>query len=336
MHITNILNNMEKEGFDGYLLANFSNINYLSGYNPTSFAFMVIKDDPIVYTSKMDLEIANKDSSIEIRAFDSFSVLVNDLKDCSIKSLAIEPSLEFSVYEKFRDDFEIASTDFINKERAIKSKEEISKIEKATEIAQDAFKRLNITENQDSENIIAFNLERFMLEGGATNPSFETIVSRGATSSLPHSTPSSNSSGSPILIDWGAKYGGYCSDNTRTVVYTEKEHEIFDIVLDAHDKTISNMKAGMKCCEVDKIARDIITDYGYGDSFIHSTGHSLGLDIHENPSFSTKDETVLEKGMVMTVEPGIYLEGEFGVRLEDTVAIGSNVRVLGKLPIRIE
>ena len=123
------------------------------------------------------------------------------------------------------------------------------------------------------------------------------------------------------MIDWGAIYNGYCSDNTRTMVYTEFQHEIWDIVAEAHDKAIKAIKPGLKCCEVDKVARDVISEYGYGDRFIHSTGHSLGLDIHETPGLSIRDETVLEKGMVITVEPGIYLEGNLGVRIEDLVLI---------------
>jgi Xaa-Pro dipeptidase len=119
------------------------------------------------------------------------------------------------------------------------------------------------------------------------------------------------------------------------MVYTEAQQEIWGIVAEAHDKAIKSIKPGIKCCEVDKVARDIISDYGYGDRFIHSTGHSLGLDIHENPGFSIKDETVIEKGMVITVEPGIYLEGKFGIRLEDTVEIHKKANVIGDLPLRI-
>ena len=123
--------------------------------------------------------------------------------------------------------------------------------------------------------------------------------------------------------------------NTRTIVFSEAQQEIWDIVREAHDKAIKAIKPGLKCCEIDKVARDIISDYGYGDNFIHSTGHSLGLDIHETPGFSTRDETVIEKGMVITVEPGIYLEGEFGVRLEDTVLISKKASIIGDLPLNL-
>jgi Xaa-Pro dipeptidase len=171
---------------------------------------------------------------------------------------------------------------------------------------------------------------------GAFKESFDTIVTSGPNSSLPHAIPQAKRLEQPILIDWGAIYEGYCSDNTRTMVYTEFQQEIWDIVAEAHDKAIKAIRPGMKCCEVDKVARDIIADYGYGDKFIHSTGHSLGLDIHETPGFSLRDETTVEEGMVITVEPGIYLEGEFGVRLEDTIAVSKRGNVIGDLPLNID
>ena len=119
------------------------------------------------------------------------------------------------------------------------------------------------------------------------------------------------------------------------MVYTERQQEIWDIVAEAHDNAIKAIKPGIECLEIDKVARDIIADYGYGDNFIHSTGHSLGLDIHETPGFSPRDDTIIEEGMVITVEPGIYLEREFGVRLEDTVSISKKANVIGDLPLEI-
>ena len=321
MHIKNILKDMEKDDIQAYLLTQFTNIQYISNYKPTSFAFCVIKEEPIIYASKMDMEIANMNSSIEVKEYDKFETMLSELKEEGIKSMAIEPSLVYSTYEKFRDDFNIESKTYIDKERMIKSPEEIKNIEKATEIAQKAFKELDVSNRSESEDVLAFDLGRLMIENGASSESFDTILVSGSSTSLPHAVPQAKELETPILIDWGAKYNGYCSDNTRTIVYTEKEHEIFDIVKESHDKAIKAIKPGLKCCEIDKVARDIIKEYGYGDNFIHSTGHSLGLDIHETPGFSLRDETVIENGMVITVEPGIYLEGEFGVRLEDTIAI---------------
>ena len=337
-HINNILKEMSDKDYQGYLLADFSNIKYISNYMPTSFAFCVLKENPVIYASKMDMEIANKTSTVEVKEFESFSEMIAELKG-EIKNLAIEPSLEYSTYEKFKDDFKIASEIFINKQRAIKTSDEIAKIDKATEIAQKAFVDLDILslrESKSFENTSAYELGRLMREYGGEGESFDTILVSGSATSLPHAVPKPKVIDDIILVDWGAKYEGYCSDNTRTMVCSEKQHEIFDIVKESHDKAIKAIKPGIKCCEIDKVARDIISEYGYGDKYIHSTGHSLGLDIHETPSFSTKDETIIEKGMVITVEPGIYLEEDFGVRLEDTVAIDNKARILGNLPAIIE
>ena len=335
IHITNILNDLKKDEFDAYLLADFANVEYISSYRPTSFAFCIIKENPIIYASGMDMELADRDSKIKVKQYESYEVMINELKNEGIKSMAIEPTLPFSTYIRFRDDFKIDSKNYIDKQRMIKTASEIEKITQATEIAQKSFLQLDILNNKNTEKEIAFDLVRYMIENGASKESFETIVTSGSNSSLPHAIPQQKSLDKPILIDWGCVYEGYCSDNTRTMVYTEFQQEIWDIVREAHDKSIKAIKPGMKCAEVDKVARDIISDYGYDDKFIHSTGHSLGLNIHETPGFSPRDETPIEKGMVITVEPGIYLNGKFGVRLEDTVVVSSKAKVIGNLPLKI-
>ena len=336
IHVNNILNDLKNDDFQAYLLTQFTNVEYISGYKPTSFAFCIIKEEPVIYASGMDMELANRDSAIEVRKYESFECIVNELKQEGVKNLAIEPTLPYGTYVKFRDDFKIDSKTYIDKQRMIKTPLEIEKITKATEIAQKSFLELDIWSNDGSEKEIAFDLVRLMIENGASKESFDTIVTSGPDSSLPHAIPQDKKLEKPILIDWGAIYDGYCSDNTRTMVYTEPQQEIWDIVAEAHDKAIKAIKPGIKCCEVDKVARDIISDYGYEDKFIHSTGHSLGLDIHETPGFSMRDETVVEEGMVITVEPGIYLEGELGVRLEDTVSISKRANVIGDLPLNID
>lgn len=335
IHIENILNDLEKDNCQAYLLTQFTNVEYISGYRPTSFAFCIIKENPIIYASGMDIELANQDSSIEVKEYESYGIMIDELKKEGIKNLAIEPSLPFSSYAKFRDEFKVDAKTYIDKQRMIKTPQEIEKIEKATEIAQKSFMQLDILNNGGTEREVAFDLARFMIENGAFKESFDTIVTSGSDSSLPHAIPQDKKLSQPILIDWGAIFEGYCSDNTRTMVYTERQQEIWDIVAEAHDNAIKAIKPGIECLEIDKVARDIIADYGYGDNFIHSTGHSLGLDIHETPGFSPRDDTIIEEGMVITVEPGIYLEREFGVRLEDTVSISKKANVIGDLPLEI-
>ena len=333
-HIKNILKKLEEKDLDAMLVANFNNIHYLSGYLSTSFAFLIIKENPIIFVSEMDLENARNTSSIDILKYESFDKIIEYLKEEEIRNLAIESDLTANVYQKFKE-FNLTISDAISTERMIKSDEEINKIFKATEIAHKSLIELDVRSKQEEgkeEWECAYELGYLMRRNGAGVESFDTIFASGAISSLPHSTPRHHVLETPVLVDYGCKFEGYCSDTTRTFLYTERQEEISSIVLEAHDKAIDAVREGVKACEVDKVARDIITEYGYGDNFIHSTGHSLGLDIHESPSVSLKDQTVLENNMIVTIEPGIYLEGEFGIRIEDMVLVDKKGKLIGNLP----
>ena len=333
-HIKNILKKLEEKGLDAMFVANFNNIYYLSGYLSTSFAFLIIKENPIIFVSGMDLENAKNNSSIDIVKYESYDKMIEYLKEEGISNLAIESDLTANVYQKL-DSFNLTISDVISTERMIKSDDEIEKILKATDIAHKSLIELDVRSKQDEgaqEWECAYELGYLMRRNGASVESFDTIFASGPVSSLPHSTPRQHILDTPVLVDYGCKFEGYCSDTTRTFVYTEKQEEISNIVLEAHDAAIDAVKAGVKACEVDKVARDIITEYGYGDKFIHSTGHSLGLDIHENPSLSIRDQTVLENNMIVTIEPGIYLEGEFGIRIEDMVLVDKKGKLIGNLP----
>ena len=261
------------------------------------------------------MEIANKNSTIEVKEYESYEVMINELKGEGIKNLAIEPSLPFSTYVKFRDDFEIESKTYIDKQRMIKTPAEIEKITKATEIAQKSFLQLDILNNSNSEKEVAFDLVRYMIENGASKESFDTIVTSGANSSLPHAIPEAKKLAQPILIDWGAIYEGYCSDNTRTMVYTERQQEIWDIVAEAHDKAIKAIKPELN---VVKLIRWLGISLQNAVMVINSFTQQaivLVLIFMKLRDFLQVMNTMIERGMVITVEPGIYLEGEFGVRL---------------------
>jgi len=235
-------------------------------------------------------------------------------------------------YKKLSESFEVETTDIVEISRSVKSNWEVENIKKALQIAE---KSLTELEFSGTEVELAAKLEYNMRINGSERASFETIMASGARTSLPHGTPTPHEIESPVLIDWGAVYNNYSSDTTRTIIETEKQEEIFNIVLDAQKTAIKSIKPGVKSCEIDAAARDVITEYGYGDSFIHSTGHGVGLEIHESPSLSKNDEGKLEKEMVVTVEPGIYLEGEFGVRIEDMVLIKNRAIVLNKIKTKI-
>jgi Xaa-Pro aminopeptidase len=177
-----------------------------------------------------------------------------------------------------------------------------------------------------------------MRRRGALNSSFDTIIGVGANGSLPHYRPGNVklTANSPLLIDWGARYKGYCSDLTRCLFVGHvamQMREIYKIVLEAQLAAIAAIKPGAHGKKVDKAARDLITKAGYGEKFGHGTGHGLGRDIHEAISLSKLSTTVLEPGMIITVEPGIYLPGVGGVRIEDDVLVTkTGHRVLSSLP----
>lgn len=214
--------------------------------------------------------------------------------------------------------------------RKRKSAEELQGIRRAIRIAEDAFQAVQpqIRPGQ-TESEIAAALVFEMLKRGATEPSFPTIVAAGANASLPHYSPTDRKlgPGEPLLIDWGARAGWYVSDLTRMVWTGSIPRElgsIYGVVREAHDQAIAVIKPGMKAVAVDRVARGVIEKAGYGPRFNHALGHGIGLDVHEAPRLGIASKDVLEAGMVVTVEPGIYLPGLGGVRIEDDVLVTEN------------
>lgn len=219
----------------------------------------------------------------------------------------------------------------INKIRRIKTDDEIAKMKRAQEIADNAYKFVleNFVEDGVTEGELARALDFHMLSRGAEAVSFDTIVLSGANTSLPHGVPSEKriEKGEFVLMDFGAVYEGYHSDMTRTFCFGEPSDEmkrVYDIVLEAQLRCLELAKAGVSCKELDACARDFIASKGYGENFGHGLGHSVGMEIHESPAANTRDETVLAENMIMTIEPGIYLPKKFGVRIEDCIVIKEN------------
>lgn len=218
----------------------------------------------------------------------------------------------------------------VNGMRMIKTDEEIALITRAQRIAEHALEEtLNFIREGVTEKEIALCLNDYMLRNGAEDLSFETIALCGSTTSMPHGVPSERpvKSGDFVLMDFGAVVDGYHSDMTRTVVLgepTEEMERVYSIVLEAQERTISAARAGISGKRLDQVARDFIAANGYGEFFGHGLGHSVGMEIHETPCANTRDETILTDNMIMTIEPGIYLPGKFGVRIEDFVVIKQN------------
>lgn len=224
--------------------------------------------------------------------------------------------------------------DYIAARRMIKTEAEIAEIKKACKIAEDAYHAaITLVKEGDTEADLRDNIEKIMAELGAEGVSFETIVAFGAGSAVPHHVTGATvlKRGMPILVDMGCKVDGYCSDMTRMAYYgtpSEKFVKAYEAVLKANLKAEELITDGCPAAKADKIARDVLTEAGYGDKFTHSLGHGVGLDIHERPTVSSKSKDTLVNGTVFTVEPGVYFDGEFGIRIEDTVYLcgGKTVR----------
>lgn len=238
---------------------------------------------------------------------------------------------ELGRIEKKLPGFEVISDstldDIISSLRRVKSESEVGEIIKAQRIAEKAFEHiLGFIKPGVTEKEIGLELDYFMLKNGAEALSFETIAVSGKNSSMPHGVPGDKKieNGDFVTMDFGAVCGGYHSDMTRTVAVgeiSEKQKEVYETVLKAKNACLSVLKAGMTGKEADKAARDIIEEAGYGKFFGHGTGHGVGVEIHENPRLSPGYNKVLLEGEIVTVEPGIYLPGEFGVRIEDMAYI---------------
>lgn len=265
------------------------------------------------------------------------------LKEHKVKILGIEESdITVSRYKNYK---KISSgVKFVNiageteKIREIKSKEEIQLIKKSQQINEKVFLEIKkiIQEYQRSnsnkkitEVELAWKIKELGYQYGAEDVSFDPIVAFDKNSALPHHEPGQNilRKNSLVLIDMGMKYKGYCSDMTRTLLPpkpTQKQQEIYDLVLKAQLNGLKNIKAGISGAKADTLTRDIIEKAGYGETYGHSGGHGIGLDIHESPALSAGYKEKIRENTIITVEPGIYLTGEFGVRIEDMVLVKKN------------
>lgn len=267
--------------------------------------------------------------------------LSNLLREHSAKNIAIESQTmtvsTLSAFRKALPDFEIIDSDLLSNAicslRQVKDESELAYIRTAQEIAEAAFNKiLKFIRPGVTEREIALELNRQMFLNGAEDLSFETIALAGANTSMPHGVPSDKrvESGEFVLMDFGAVYNGYHSDMTRTICVgtpSEEMKMIYNTVLEAQLACLEKARAGMTGEELDKIARDIIDEAGYGDCFGHSLGHGVGMNIHEKPNASQNYKLPLKKGSVVTVEPGIYIAGKFGVRIEDFVILTENGNV---------
>lgn len=319
---------------DAIIIASQVNRRYISGFTGTAGAAVISEDDARLitdfrYTEQAEaqaegFQIIEHKQKIETE-------INNQLKELKARRVGFEKDYitygQFETYEQALDVELVPVSGLVEALRMIKSEDELKIMKKAAKIADDAFTHIQSFIKPGVKEIeVANELEFFMRRQGAVSSSFDTIVASGYRSAMPHGVASEKEiqSGELVTMDYGALYNGYCSDITRTVAVGEVSDElrkIYDIVLEANMRGVNNTKPGMTGKEADALTRDYIKEQGYGDRFGHSTGHGLGMEVHENPRLSHLSQEVLKPGMVVTVEPGIYVPGAGGCRIEDDIVI---------------
>ena len=319
----------EKE-FDAALITRKENLFYFTGSAPVLGGYLLITpDDAVFIVPELEYEEAKGTSSVPVEKFKTSAELFERLRNYS--SMALEGKTSFGFVSSLKEKAGIkkfeAIDDVIKELRIVKTPGEIELIEAACGIADMAMMAAleDISEGK-REREIAAKMEYVMKMNGAEKPAFDTIIASGWRSALPHGVASDKriERGELVVIDEGALYRHYNSDTTRTIVVgssNKKQKDIYEAVLEAQKKGVREAGPGMTAKELDTIVRNVIKEYGYGENFIHSTGHGVGLEIHEWPRVSQQDDTVLKPGMVVTIEPGIYMPKFGGVRIEDTVVI---------------
>ena len=336
-------------GADALLVSSELNCRYLSDFVFSDGYLLIESDYAFLITDSRYVEAAKntvKDFEILCPKGTRIAAISELIEARNIKKLAVEDeSMSVAEHKRFSEalpcEITTGASELITSLRRKKTATELEKIAKAQSITDAAFEHiLGFISPDVTEIDVALELEFFMRKMGADGIAFETIAVSGAASSLPHGVPTNTKFRRGFLtMDFGAKFEGYCSDMTRTICIGRADEEmkkVYNTVLSAQKHALENICEGMLCKDADALARDIIKNAGYGDNFGHSLGHGVGLYIHESPSLSphAKEDSRLERGHVVTVEPGIYLEGRFGVRIEDMIAIDHNgsVRNFTKSP----
>lgn len=329
--LNNLFKQLQNQGMLPYFVTNLSHIYYLSNFTGST-AYILIDENGFEfitdgrYKNQIEDEIDKVFNKVIV---DNYNRYFGKLSE-KYKKIYVDFKTPLELYTKMKknSDIIVDLNDIIGQLRLIKSENEISIIKNAYEIASEAFTdALKEFEFGETENVWAAKLEYSMKVRGARRPSFDTIMASGHRGSLPHGIASDKKIdlSEPVIVDYGA-FINYCSDITR-MIYNgndKKVFEIIDIVNSAKMLAIENVKEGKRACEIDAVGRDFIEKKGYGKFFNHGLGHGVGIDVHEKPSLNPFDETELKAGMVITIEPGIYFENNFGVRIEDTVLVTEN------------
>ncbi len=336
-----------------YILRNESGVYYECGFSCDSEIFIKLASESYFITDgryTLEAKEAIKNSEVIEAKKSLIDEAIKLLKNSGIKKITIDPK-EWSLFEfeklSSKLDLEFKRVEnFSQKKRIIKDSSEIKNIKEAVKLGAEAFDRYGSYLKETvgkSEKYLFFEAVDKLSNHGELKLSFDPIIALDENSAKPHAHPTNKSlqKESFILLDAGVKYNRYCSDRTRCSHFSDlhfgkeqsfrdkKAQKIYDIVLKAQEAAIKMIKPGVKAKDIDKAAREVIDKAGYAKQFVHSTGHGVGLDIHEEPFINKKNPLIIKEDMIFTIEPGIYLEGEFGVRIEDMIRVtGDGAEIL--------
>ncbi len=327
---------LPKLKIEALLISNGNNMRYVSGFaGATGYLYISEKRHAVITDFRYTIQAEMEAQGYEIITIGNggYEESINDiLSTDKVERLGFEAEdMLYADFSKLKE--KLKAKEFmpiggdITRLRRIKTPRELEYIRKAEEIGDQAFTEiLTFIKPGMSELEIAARIEYLLKVNGAEGMSFNAIVASGVNSSMPHAVPSRKKveTGDFLTMDFGCIYNGYCSDMTRTIVIgkaSDEQKKVYNTVLKAQLAALDFIKAGYKGKEVDKVARDIIYGAGYEGCFGHGLGHSVGLFIHENPRLSMLEEDIIEAGMTETIEPGIYIKGFGGVRIEDLVAV---------------
>lgn len=330
--IEKLRNLLESGSLDALMLAGPVNRRYASGFTGTSGIVVISRDDAWLVTDfRYTQQAAAQCPGFKIITLKTEEKVHEWVLSHGFDRVGFEADIwtieAFEPYKTVDGPKWIPIHKDLMNLRMIKEPEEVDAIEKAAAIADRGFQHiLKFIRPGVTENEVALELEFFMRKAGASALSFDSIIASGVRSSMPHGVASGKviESGDMLTMDFGCIFEGYCSDMTRTLVVGEasaEQKKIYDIVLQAQLASLEMVKPGVRCSDVDLAGRSIIDGAGYGLQFGHGTGHGVGLEIHEEPRLNTVSEAVLAAGMIVTVEPGIYIPDFGGVRIEDLVVV---------------
>lgn len=347
--LTDITDALGQKGVDGIIITDLKNIRYLSGFTGSSACVLISRKQNFFFTDfryeeQSKREVAGFDILIEKQ--ERPRQVLDKARAVGIKTLGFESSASYAFYKSLirKGPRVRAVTNLVEDMRRVKDRTELELIGKAITRAEKAFQEIRPHIREGAKEVqLAARLEEALKKNGCRSLPFDIIVAAGANSSMPHAKPGENKirGGDLVVVDWGGEAGGYYSDMTRTFLINgrnlAKKKEIYGTVLKANLAGISAVGDGVPARTVDKAARDVVEDAGYGDFFGHGTGHGVGLDVHELPRVSRLGRESVKTNMVFTVEPGIYLPDLGGVRIEDmVVARGKSCTVMTRLPKELD